>query len=141
MVKCPLCGFAFELEHAKALCRQCALSRACPWVCCPNCGYSLSPEGGEGRTGVSASSPRLSGMKAGQRAVIEDIDPTLDAERLKLLASLALLPGVEVVLVRRFPSLLVRVGERQVAMDRALARGIVIRMPPREPAPAEPAPR
>ncbi|MEK7477369.1 MAG: FeoA family protein [Candidatus Coatesbacteria bacterium] len=133
MVKCPLCGFSFELDNAEALCRQCAMTRACPWVCCPNCGYSLSPEGGERRTGAPAASPRLSGLKAGQRAVIEDIDPALKPDQLKVLAALALLPGVEIVLVRRFPSLLVRAGERQIAMDRALARGILVRLPPSSP--------
>jgi len=39
-MKCPLCGFEFDPEEARA-CNQCPLQRACTMICCPHCGYQM----------------------------------------------------------------------------------------------------
>jgi Fe2+ transport system protein FeoA len=131
MVNCPLCGYAFDPNMAESLCRNCPISHNCPWVCCPSCGYSISPSLAEMGTGKS-SITSLADMGKGESARIVDLDATLDAEHLKILASMALLPGVECTVESRFPTFLVRVGLRQIALDRSLAKGILVRREPRK---------
>ncbi len=40
---CPLCGFQFRKEEARAtVCQRCPLRGGCRWlVKCPNCGYEI----------------------------------------------------------------------------------------------------
>jgi rubredoxin len=45
MVKCPLCGWAYD-PSVSSSCAACPLSRGCRVSCCPNCGYSMPPESG-----------------------------------------------------------------------------------------------
>ena len=58
---------------------------------------------------------------------------TKDHARLDKLASFGLVPGTVVTMHQRQPSLVIRIGETQLAMDELVARSVhVQRMPNRE---------
>ena len=40
-MKCPLCGFNFNEDEARAACQGCPLSGSCGMVRCPNCNYDV----------------------------------------------------------------------------------------------------
>lgn len=40
MIKCPLCGNAFE-KGARPACASCPMGGGCNSTCCPRCGYSF----------------------------------------------------------------------------------------------------
>ena len=87
---------------------------------------------------LSAQSPRtqaqqgatgdlpLSDLTAGSRAVVVSID-SRRGSRLSRLSAFGLLPGSHVTLLQRHPSLVVQLGETEVALETAVAKEVIVR--------------
>ncbi|MCD4784705.1 MAG: hypothetical protein K8T10_12865 [Candidatus Eremiobacteraeota bacterium] len=43
-MKCPLCGYKFNMEDATCYCSDTKLCSGCSKFCCPNCGYKITGE-------------------------------------------------------------------------------------------------
>ncbi|AEE95888.1 hypothetical protein [Mahella australiensis] len=41
-LKCPFCGYEFEMAEAEKGCKGCPFSRTCHKIKCPNCGYEMA---------------------------------------------------------------------------------------------------
>jgi ferrous iron transport protein A len=67
----------------------------------------------------------LASLAAGQRATIRRLATRTPADLRKLLA-LGLLPGVEVEVERRWPAVVLRLDRSSVALDAALADGVLV---------------
>jgi Fe2+ transport system protein FeoA len=68
----------------------------------------------------------LAELGPGQRATVQRLAPGTGSDLRKLLA-LGLLPGVEVSVEHAWPAMVVRMGFATVALDAALAAGVVVR--------------
>jgi Fe2+ transport system protein FeoA len=67
----------------------------------------------------------LASLGAGERATVRRLAAPRGGDLRKLLA-LGLLPGVEVEVARRWPAMVVRMGFATVALDAALAAGVIV---------------
>lgn len=67
----------------------------------------------------------LTELKVGDDATIARID-SADDRILKKLMALGVLPGMKVVLLQKFPSYVIKVGNTRIAADEAIARSIVV---------------
>ena len=44
IVRCPNCGFEFDISYARTFsCAGCPSVVSCSYVKCPNCGFELTP--------------------------------------------------------------------------------------------------
>ena len=91
---------------------------------CPNCGYHADRS-----TVAHAGTPAdpLNAFPEGAVAVITAFRSGTGPAEAATLAGLGLLPGVRIVVVRRYPSIMVRIGHRTVALDGALAHALLVR--------------
>jgi Fe2+ transport system protein FeoA len=146
LLTCPLCGFAFE--RADALCRHgCPLGATCGLARCPVCEYEFperrprgvwlrrllgrgaaAPAGDEG---LRTARDLLPGERANVLCLAGD-----SPSRRNNLAVFGLVPGAEIVLVQRLPSLVVRIGETVLALEAEVAADIVVGPALPEPAAA-----
>ncbi len=90
----------------------------------------------EARTVVSA----LSDLAPGQGGVIAYLHSRQRGMMQRMLA-LGAVPGTRVTLVQKFPSYVFQIGERQVAVDLAIARDIYVRVTRRGTGPKPPSSR
>jgi len=67
----------------------------------------------------------LASLGRGERATVQRLVPGTGSDLRKLLA-LGLLPGVELEVEHAWPALVVRMGRAAVALDAALAGGVVV---------------
>ncbi len=132
---CPLCGFEFEPEDA--LCAHgCPLRAHCALVRCPSCDYEF-PErprprswlrrllgGGEPTGEGECQAMSVDQLGAGQSARVL----SLSGDRNRL-AVFGLVPGAEITLLQRRPACVVQVGQTELALDRAIARRILVQPP------------
>lgn len=65
-------------------------------------------------------------MKPGEKGIILNIC-TYKTEHLKKIISLGLLPGMDIKLIRTFPTLLCQIGYSQFALDREIASSVVVK--------------
>jgi Fe2+ transport system protein FeoA len=137
-MRCAMCGF--EFEQADLTCHSaCPLASACSVVCCPRCGYStVDPR----RTGLSRRVMHLFNRRAGAPAALPegavrllDLPPGAsghvadvegDPARLLQLSQYGLLPGTPITLARTRPVPIVRIGQTDLALDRAVAAGVYV---------------
>lgn len=68
----------------------------------------------------------LASLQRGEKATVQRLAPGSGSDLRKLLA-LGLLPGVEVEVEHAWPALVVRMGFAAVALDAALAGGVIVR--------------
>ena len=133
---CPLCGFEFEAEDAVCA-HGCPMRSHCALVRCPACDYEFAE-----RPRRSSWLGRLFGavepdeetdrceaisvdqLRAGQTASV--LSMSGDRNRL---AVFGLVPGTEVTLLQRRPACVIQVGETELALDREIARRILVRDP------------
>ncbi len=141
---CPLCGFGFEPEDA--LCAHgCPLRSHCALVRCPACDYEFAEQPGRGSwwrrllgsgtaeaTDGECEALSVDQLRAGQTASVL----SLSGSRNKL-AVFGLVPGIEITLLQRRPACVVQVGETELALDREIARRILVRRPGGPPAEPE----
>ncbi len=132
---CPLCGFEFEPEDA--LCAHgCPLRSHCALVRCPGCDYEFA-EGPRpatwlrrllGRPPAPEPAPcealSVDRLPAGQTARVLSLGGSRNR-----LAVFGLVPGTEITLLQRRPACVVQVGETELALDREIARRILVRRP------------
>jgi Fe2+ transport system protein FeoA len=71
----------------------------------------------------------LATLEAGARATVHRLASTNSADLRKLLA-LGVLPGVELEVERCWPAVVVRMGYATLALDSALAEGVVVSREP-----------
>jgi DtxR family Mn-dependent transcriptional regulator len=69
----------------------------------------------------------LSELAAGEKGRVAYLR-TEHSRRLQKLLTLGILPGVEIKLLRRFPSFVLRMGHCELAIDREMAEGIQVRL-------------
>jgi Fe2+ transport system protein FeoA len=133
---CPLCGFGFEPEDA--LCAHgCPLRSHCALVRCPACDYEFAERPRRGhwlrRLLGAADEPADEGecealsvdqLATGQTASVLSLSGSRNR-----LAVFGLVPGTEITLLQRRPACVVQVGETELALDREIARRILVRRP------------
>jgi len=150
---CPLCGFGFDPEDA--LCSHgCPLASHCALVRCPACDYEFTEQpssvswlrrllGGGPRAPEpdQCEAQSVDQLGAGQTATILSLSGSRNR-----LAVFGIVPGTEITLLQRRPACVVQVGETELALDREIARRILVRRPGTQPPattgqrlPAEPA--
>ena len=137
---CPLCGFGFEPEDA--LCAHgCPLRSHCALVRCPACDYEFTERprrgsclrrllGGDVEQGTADPCEAMSvaELETGQQASVL----SLSGDRNRL-AVFGLVPGTEITLSQRRPAYVIQVGETELALDREIARRILVRRPQAAP--------
>ena len=143
--QCPLCGFAFEFDPARNTggCSACPLGKGCGLVLCPNCRYEFPEESQVvswfsrlfKKAKKSATAPlwedapgeiplsELGSGKVGEVIAIE----TERKSRAERLSAMGLTPGSRVLVKQRFPSIVIAIGETEIALDRAITEDIRVR--------------
>jgi Fe2+ transport system protein FeoA len=136
---CPLCGFEFEPEDA--LCAHgCPLRSHCALVRCPACDYEFTEEPRRGSwlrrllggTAAEADEGRCEALsvdrlETGQTASVLSLSGSRNR-----LAVFGLVPGTEITLIQRRPACVIQVGETELALDREIARRILVVRPAAE---------
>jgi Fe2+ transport system protein FeoA len=133
---CSLCGFEFE-KHQTTCATGCPMGKYCKLVRCPSCGYEF-PEPSEPLTWFA----RLFGRKHApppERKLIS-LDELEDGEQCELvclngahvsrrtaLAVYGLVPGCQLVLQQKSPSVVIRVGETELALEGNIAHEIFVK--------------
>ena len=131
---CPLCGFGFEPEDA--LCAHgCPLRSHCALVRCPACDYEFTEHPSRGswwRRLLGGGTPEATDgecealsvdqLRTGQTASVLSLSGNPNK-----LAVFGLVPGTEITLLQRRPACVVQVGETELALDREIARRILVR--------------
>ncbi len=114
-------------EVTQSICTLLGHPRACPHgkpiprgACCSN-----------GEQQVSAVIRRLSDLHPGESGRIAYVH-TASAERLNRLSSFGLVPGTFLRMHQRWPSIVVELGESQLALDRETAADVFVRRAPAE---------
>ncbi|MDK2879742.1 MAG: ferrous iron transport protein [Thermoanaerobacteraceae bacterium] len=67
----------------------------------------------------------LTELKAGEKATILKINAK-DRKTLNKLMALGVLPGMQVTLMQKFPSLVFKVGNTRIAADEAISKNILV---------------
>lgn len=126
--ECPLCSTDFD-ESSRCP-SSCPIARGCPLVRCPRCGYEFVDRRKEvpvPRTDVVT----LINLPIGAHATIVSIEPT-SPSRVSRLASFGIVPGSEVRLLERWPSVVLSCGHTSIAVEDEIGRGIYVTRLPQE---------
>ncbi len=136
IVTCPLCGL--EFQPTDTLCEHgCPLRSACGLLRCPSCDYEFpeTPRAiswfkrllGRGPRPVACppGTRTVQDMRTGERAAVAHLAGESSA-RHNALAVFGLVPGSEIVLLQRYPSYVVEVGETVIALESEVAASIVV---------------
>lgn len=139
---CPMCGF--EFARGDTLCAHgCPLGSMCRLVRCPSCQYEF-PETpaavglfrrlftrrrslplAEQQATLPENVRAASDLRPGQRATVLCLGPTA-TERHRTLTVFGVVPGAGVTLVQKQPACVIKVGETELALDREIAREILV---------------
>jgi Fe2+ transport system protein FeoA len=141
-----MCGF--EFARGDTLCAHgCPLGSMCRLVRCPSCQYefpetpaavgmfrklfkrrrSLPVSAGEARLPETVRA--ASELRPGERATVLCLGSTA-TERHRTLTVFGVVPGAELAIVQQQPACVIKVGETELALDRDIAREILVE--PRE---------
>jgi len=139
---CPMCGF--EFARGDTLCAHgCPLGSMCRLVRCPSCQYefpetpatvgmfrklfkrrrSLPVAAGEARLPENVRA--ASELRPGERATVLCLGATA-TERHRTLTVFGVAPGAELTVVQQQPACVIKVGETELALDREIAREILV---------------
>ena len=134
-VICPLCGF--EFERVDTLCvHGCPMATHCNLIRCPSCAYefpekprALSWFGRLLRREVSPVEECegfrvVSDLRPGETSEVVSLGT--QASRRNTLSAFGLVPGSKVTVVQQRPACVVRIGETELALDREIAREILV---------------
>ncbi len=148
---CSYCGLVFELETSRHACEGCVVGEGCRSVRCPRCTYEMPEEPKlisrlrawfQRRSGDPAvaetmpaaktvpaaeTEPRLAELAPGQRGTVVRLAVDDAGQRHKLMA-LGIMPGTAIVLERRSPSFVFRIGFSRFAVDERMARAVVVNL-------------
>lgn len=138
-MKCSFCGFEFDPSQREA-CPACPLSANCGKVCCPRCGYEAvrpsplvdairrwlrgTPKASENPADASGLS--LAELPIGQEAAVVGVASDRGSPQFGRLLAMGILPGASVRLLRSSPSYVFQIGNSQFAVDREIARRILV---------------
>lgn len=138
MMRCPLCGYEFEVTAMNCH-SSCVFNESCGIICCPNCGYQIPDERktrvasalrrwfARRQTEDTAQSPvrPLTAMRAGQSGKIVTInsDSQTRIERLHLLG---LTTDAHITLEQKRPTYVLSVGFTQLTLDHDIAADILV---------------
>jgi ferrous iron transport protein A len=144
--QCPLCGYQFEFDPERTTggCSSCPLGKGCGLVLCPNCRYEFPEESQvlnwlsrlwKGKAKKSTApllwpdAPGeipLSELGVGKTGEVVSLhaDRKMRAERL---SAMGVTPGSHVTVKQRFPSIIITVGETEIALDRAITQDIKVK--------------
>jgi Fe2+ transport system protein FeoA len=129
--RCPLCGAG--IEGGGRGCASCPLAWNCDLLRCPRCGYQF-PRGSRllawvkrllrRRPVVIPGPATLDDVLPGTACIVSEVEgePGL---RVKL-AHLGLAEGAEVTVDQRRPALILQVGATRFAVERSIARRVVV---------------
>lgn len=136
LLHCPLCGFEFEKRDTPCQ-HGCPLGRFCKLVCCPNCRYEF-PETPQGLSFVQRLIHRgrkpapdrdllgLHELEDGERGELVCLNCSQNSRR-NALAVYGLTPGSHLILQQKRPTVVVRVGETELALESSIASEIIVR--------------
>lgn len=125
-MKCPLCGLEYDLEKAEAACASaCPLWKKCDLVRCPNCLYETVLEPAWFRRLFASPCP-LTDLPTGREAQVSRIE-TSDRDALLKIIAMGVLPETRILLVQKFPSVVLEIGSARFSVDEELARRIHVR--------------
>jgi Fe2+ transport system protein FeoA len=134
-VVCPLCGF--EFERVDTLCvHGCPMASHCNLIRCPSCAYEF-PEKPKAITWLGKLLKRelpqedqcgqyrtVAEMAAGETSEVVSLG--LKSTRRNTLSAFGLIEGAEITVIQQRPACVVRVGETELAIDREIAREILV---------------
>lgn len=127
--ECPLCGTDFTGAECHT---SCALARGCTMVRCPHCAYEFVESGRITdmlrrwiRRAPPATTNSLADLPVGATAVITAITQTSGA-RLNRLASYGIVPGSELRLISKRPTIVIECGSATVALEDEIGREILV---------------
>jgi len=136
-LNCPLCGM--EFEKVDTVCaHSCPLGKGCRHVRCPNCDYEFadSPRAfgwvqrlwrkRRAAPVCNGDSVSLERLDSGDRGILVRLDP-MGRGRRNSLTVFGLTPGIEVTVLQRRPSFVIRVDETELGLDREIARQIWVK--------------
>ena len=141
-LNCPLCGF--EFARGDTLCAHgCPLGAMCRLVRCPSCQYEFPetpavvglfrkffqrrrslPLAGES-THLPETVRAASELRPGQQATVLCLGPTA-TDRHRTLTVFGVVPGATITIVQQQPACVIKVGETELALDREIAREILV---------------
>lgn len=147
ILRCPLCGHAYDPETASSLCARCPLNTGCELTCCPACGHgTVDVETSRAATwlagrlrlrdqapGDPAAAVPLTTLAAGSTAAIHDFDPAMYPGHRQRLQGFGVGPGCTVEVVRQAAVTVFRVDHTELAVDRDVSSLILVE--PHGPAP------
>jgi Fe2+ transport system protein FeoA len=137
-VHCPLCGM--EFQPVDTVCAHgCPLGKNCNNVRCPNCNYEFpaAPQSFAWLRKIFRYNSRpklpddvetmaLDRLRSGERGEVLNLS-RMGSSRQNTLTVFGLTPGVEITLLQRSPSYVIRVGETELGLDREIARQIFVK--------------
>jgi Fe2+ transport system protein FeoA len=139
LVECPVCGERFDPCERHA-CASCPIGRHCTFICCPTCGFAMVDAGSSLLVrAVSRLSRLLGGGRQHERSLhravtLADVPAAtrvrvealsgLPAGRHEQLEAYGMAPGRWLDVVQQHPLTIVRVEHTDIALERAIARGI-----------------
>lgn len=138
-MRCAMCGYDFD-ETGLACHQSCPISSGCAVICCPRCGYSTVDPA---RSTVSSWLQRVfkkrprADQPAGEGAIpLLSLRPDQPARVVALgeghpdellhLSHFGLMPGIPIQLRQLRPVPIIRIGETDLALDRAVAAEISV---------------
>jgi Fe2+ transport system protein FeoA len=136
LVICPLCGF--EFEAGDTICQHgCPMRTLCNLIRCPSCDYEFpqKPKAVSwlGRLLRRESPPE---DQCGMVKPVSDLEPGetfevyslgAEASRRGALSAFGLVPGTDLTVLQQRPACVVRIGETELALDREIAREILVK--------------
>jgi Fe2+ transport system protein FeoA len=133
-VTCALCGFVYTPGGDSCRTHGCPLAfGSCATRHCPHCGYTMPDEQRSAtldflRKLMGRREPMAAGtvaeLPAGARGVVARLEG--DPELLTRLTAQGLAPGVAVHLLQRSPTYVIEVGETTLALERSVAKAILL---------------
>jgi Fe2+ transport system protein FeoA len=138
--ECPLCGTDFRGAECHS---SCPMSPGCAMVRCPHCAYEFVESGRIAdmlRRWIRrapkcadrlppADMVPVTDLAIGSTAPVAFITPS-SASRLNRLASYGIVPGSEVRLLQRHPTVVLRCGSSSVAIEDEIGREIYVQLRP-----------
>ena len=134
--ECPLCGTDFYGAECHSVC---PMSSGCAMVRCPHCSYEFVESGKftdmlrrwirraprAARRSEPGDTVAIAELALGSSAAVSHIT-AVSPSRLTRLASFGIVPGTEVRLVARKPTLVLTCGSACIALDEDIGREIFV---------------
>ena len=129
--ECPLCSTDFEGAECHS---SCPMARGCAMVRCPKCGYEFVESGRIvdmlRRWIRRAPAPSRSGLQPLTNVAEGTVAPVASIRastgRVNRLASFGIVPGSQVRVVARKPTVVLQCGSTSLALEEDVAREILV---------------